>query len=41
MPCIAKKEKSVRDFLEGLEIKHLGGGAFRYTRKRLDMCTGE
>ena len=39
MPCIAKKKQSVRDFLEGLEIKHIGRGAFRYTWKRLDMCT--
>ena len=36
---LQKRKQSVRDFLEGLEIKHLGGGAFRYTWKRLDMCT--
>ena len=40
MPCIAKeKAKSVRDFLERLEIKNLVWDAFRYTRKRLDRCT--
>ena len=36
---LQKRKQSVRNFLEGLEIKHLGRGAFRYTLKRLDKCT--